>query len=317
MLATFNFTSASGPDAGLAQQIILTIDGENDTPTVTVTNPAPVQESSTSAIETVTIADQVAIADPDSSDVPVPYEANSLGFASVTGPTPPAGTLEDLFTIDAIAGTISYDRQAFNFLAGGQQVLATFDFTSASGPDAGLVQQITLTITDDGTNVPPTVTVTNPAAVTESDDPAAVTVTIADQVTITDPDVSDVPVPYEANSLGFVSATGPTPSAGTLESLFTLDTAAGTINYDRQAFNYLAVGQQVIATFNFTSGFRSRHGPGAADHAHRQWSERCPDRHGGEPGRGDGIQWFRTRDRDDRQPGDDCRSGQLGCGRAL
>ena len=249
--ATFDFTSGSGPDTGLAQQIILTIDGENDAPTVTVTDPAAVLESDGPAIETVTITDQVAIADPDSSDVAVAYEASSLGFGSATGPTPPAGTLGDLFTLDDAAGTISYDRQAFNYLAVGEQVLATFNFTSASGPDTGLAQQITLTI--NGENDAPTVTVTDPTVVTESDNSAVEIVTIADQVAISDADSSDAATPYEASSLALASATGPNPPAGVLGDLFTLDAVAGTISYDRQAFNYLAVGEQVLATFDFTS----------------------------------------------------------------
>jgi VCBS repeat-containing protein len=155
-----------------------------------------------------------------------------------------------LFSLDPTVGEISYDRAAFDYLAGGQTVTATFSFDAASGSDT-LHKSITITV--DGANDAPTIIVTDPVAVSEGNTGATdvQTVTVADHVSITDVDASDGHVPYLVHTLAFDSSTGPAPSSGILANLFTLNATDGTISYDRAAFDYLAGGQTVTATFNF------------------------------------------------------------------
>jgi VCBS repeat-containing protein len=152
------FTVRVVDDHGVsAEQVVtVTVHGTNDAPVVTVTNPAAVIEGdiATHSPVTVTIADHVAIADVDASDAHVPYVAGTLVFGSPTGPEPHSGTLSDLFTIDATHGTVTYDRAAFDYLAAGQQVTATFTFDISSGPDT-LRQSISVTI--DGVNDAPVI----------------------------------------------------------------------------------------------------------------------------------------------------------------
>ena len=245
--ASFTFNASSGPDS-VPQTLTLTINGENDAPVIVVTTPAAVSESDMAAPVVVTIADQVAISDADASDVITDY-AGALAFGSATGPAPAGGTIAALFTLDAMTGTISYDRAAFNYLAGTETVTASFTFNASSGPDS--VPQ-TLTLTINGENDAPVITVTTPAAVSESDMAAPVVVTIADQVAISDADQSDVITDY-AGALAFGSATGPAPAGGTIAALFTLDAMTGTISYDRAAFNYLAGTETVTASFTFNA----------------------------------------------------------------
>jgi hypothetical protein len=103
-------------------------------------------------------------------------------------------------------------------------------------------------------NQAPTVIVNNPVAVSEttSGTSAPVTVTIANQVSISDPDQNDVKKPY-AGGLAFKSSNGSLPTGINIASLFTIDVIEGTINYNRQAFSYLAQGETVTATFAFNS----------------------------------------------------------------
>ena len=121
------------------------VDGTNDAPEVVVNSPATVNEgdAGVSAPITVIISDHVTISDPDLADARLPY-AGGLAFVSATGPAP-SGGVAALFTLDPATGTISYDRAAFNYLATGESITATFAFDSSSGPDV-LPQQITLTI---------------------------------------------------------------------------------------------------------------------------------------------------------------------------
>jgi VCBS repeat-containing protein len=62
--------------------------------------------------------------------------------------------LADLFTLNETDGTISYDRAAFDYLAAGEHVSATFTFDASSGPDT---VQKSLTVTIDGANDAPTI----------------------------------------------------------------------------------------------------------------------------------------------------------------
>lgn len=155
---TFTVRVTDNHGAWTEQTVTVTVHGTNDAPVVTVTNPDTVHESDTAAPVTVTIADHVSITDVDTSDAHVPYVADTLAFGSATGPVPGHGTLADLFTIDAVHGTVTYDRAAFDFLTAGQQVTATFNFDVSSGSDT-VHQSITVTV--DGVNDAPKINTDN------------------------------------------------------------------------------------------------------------------------------------------------------------
>jgi VCBS repeat-containing protein len=253
--AIFTFNVSSGPDT-VQKSITVTIDGANDAPTVAVTDPAHDVEGNTGIpdVAVVTVADHVSITDVDTSDVHVRYVADTLAFdaGSSGGPAPAGGALADLFTLNETDGTISYDRAAFDYLAAGEHVSATFTFDASSGSD---IVQKSITVTIDGANDAPAIFVSNPVADTEGNTgtPDVAVVTVADHVSITGVDASDVHVPYVADTLAFDagSSGGPAPAGGVLADLFTLNETDGTISYDRAAFDYLAAGEHVSATFTF------------------------------------------------------------------
>ena len=252
--AVFTFNVSSGPDT-IQKAITLTIDGANDAPVIAVTDPAHDTEGNTgtSDLAVVTVADHVSVSDVDASDVKAPY-AGALTFDAVnsSGPAPAGGSLSDLFTIDPVTGKISYDKAAFDYLAGGEHVTAVFTFNVSSGPDT---VQKSITVTIDGANDAPVIAVTDPAADTEGNTgtPDVAVVTVADHVSITDVDASDVHIRYVADTLAFDAANsnGPAPAGGSLADLFTVDPVTGKISYDRAAFDYLAAGEHVTATFTF------------------------------------------------------------------
>ena len=252
--AVFTFNVSSGPDT-IQKSITVTIDGANDAPVIAVTDPAHDTEGNTgtSDLAVVTVADHVSVSDVDASDVKAPY-AGALTFDAVnsSGPAPAGGSLSDLFTIDPVTGKISYDKAAFDYLAGGEHVTAVFTFNVSSGPDT---VQKSITVTIDGANDAPVIAVTDPAADTEGNTgtPDVAVVTVADHVSITDVDASDVHIRYVADTLAFDAANsnGPAPAGGSLADLFTVDPVTGKISYDRAAFDYLAAGEHVTATFTF------------------------------------------------------------------
>ena len=252
--AVFTFNVSSGPDT-IQKSITVTIDGANDAPVIAVTDPAHDTEGNTGTpdLAVVTVADHVSVSDVDASDVKAPY-AGALTFDAVnsSGPAPAGGSLSDLFTIDPVTGKISYDKAAFDYLAGGEHVTAVFTFNVSSGPDT---VQKSITVTIDGANDAPVIAVTDPAADTEGNTgtPDVAVVTVADHVSITDVDASDVHIRYVADTLAFDAANsnGPAPAGGSLADLFTVDPVTGKISYDRAAFDYLAAGEHVTATFTF------------------------------------------------------------------
>jgi ELWxxDGT repeat protein/VCBS repeat-containing protein len=127
----------------------------NDAPVIAVSSPDAVVEGNTGtpAVEVVTIAEHVAITDVDEADVQTPYDGG-LAYAGSTGPVPSGGDLESLFTLDTVAGTITYDRADFDYLAENEQVTAAFSFNVTSGPNTELH---TITITIDGENDAPVI----------------------------------------------------------------------------------------------------------------------------------------------------------------
>ena len=257
--ATYTITvkdnSNNSNDTTVAKTVTVTITGTNDLPTISITNPATDTEGNTGTpdVAVVTVADHVSVSDVDASDVKTPY-AGALTFDAVnsSGPAPAGGSLADLFTLDPVTGKISYDRAAFDYLAGGEHVTAVFTFNVSSGPDT---VQKSITVTIDGANDAPVIAVTDPAADTEGNTgtPDVAVVTVADHVSITDVDASDVHIRYVADTLAFDAANsnGPAPAGGSLADLFTVDPVTGKISYDRAAFDYLAAGEHVTATFTF------------------------------------------------------------------
>ncbi len=78
---------------------------------------------------------------------------------------------------------------------------------------------------------------------------------IADQVTISDDNPSDVLTPYVANSGRVVSVTGPayTPAGIDLKNFINVDAATGHVSYDLAAFAFLKAGDTAIVTIEFDS----------------------------------------------------------------
>src|SRR5690349_5448961 len=248
---TITFHTKSGDDAEQTQTIHVVINGQEDAAQVTVASPAADTESDTSAPVSFTLASTVtAHSDADSADATfVPYVTDSGTVASVSGPNPPSGTLDDLLHV-ASNGTVSYDRADFNWLDDGQQVDYTITFHTKSGDDAEQTQTIHVVI--NGQEDAAQVTVASPAADTESDTSAPVSFTLASTVTAhSDADSADATfVPYVTDSGTVASVSGPNPPSGTLDDLLHV-ASNGTVSYDRADFNWLDDGQQVDYTITF------------------------------------------------------------------
>ena len=258
---------AAPTPATVQQDITVTINGTNDAPVVTVTDPADVTESDTSASVTITIADQVSITDVDASDVQTDYDAGSLAFIGATG-TLPAGPVAGLFALDTAAGTITYDRADFNYLDDGEQVDVTFSFTSSSGPDAGLPQTLTVTIT--GENDAPVAAVLPAGTFPTVDEDDSFTGTLVDTpagpneipISLFATDVDDV---LGADAFTFDSATvGTTAFTDPADAGISYNPVTGALGFDGAADVYQSLAQgetvDVVVAFTVTDGTASDSG---------------------------------------------------------
>jgi VCBS repeat-containing protein len=151
----FNYTIRDASGGTAVSTITATVNGTNDAATITVTDPANVNESDASAPVSFTVGSTVSISDVDTLDAANPQNyVTGSGSITGAGPLPFEGTLESLVTFNAATGAISYDRAAFNWLDDTQSVTYTVTFQSQSGDD-GLVAEV-LHFTINGQNDAPT-----------------------------------------------------------------------------------------------------------------------------------------------------------------
>jgi VCBS repeat-containing protein len=145
----FNYTISDGSGGTQTSTITANIQGANDSAIITVTDLADVTENNTSSLVNFTVASRVAITDIDSLDAASPqlYIPGSGTVLATGGPAAVPGPLENLVTLDAATGTISYDRAAFNWLALGESVTYTVYFDAQSGDDAAEARELNFTIT--------------------------------------------------------------------------------------------------------------------------------------------------------------------------
>ncbi len=246
-VVTIPFAQASfGGGEGEEGTVTVTF-ATNSPPSVLVSN---LVANAASDLTGFLIANQVTITDPDAGDALLLYVPGTASLQSVVGPAfvPPGVTLSSLITIDPATGSVSYDASNFAFLGGTEAVVYTIAFESRSGPDS---VDATVTLTVNGVNDTPVIVAQAASDVTNFN--------IASRVTVADPDVSDVALPYVPGSASLQSVSGPAfvPPGVTLSSLISIDPATGSVSYDASDFAFLGATDAVV----YTIAFASRSGP--------------------------------------------------------
>ncbi|MFB0874378.1 MULTISPECIES: VCBS domain-containing protein, partial [unclassified Sphingobium] len=273
---TYMVTLSDGKGGTSQQPIVITITGTNDAPTIFAASTAPsavVEGSDAQTNDSVSGnlsgVDGANWFDADrTEDAALQVTKGALGDATQTaltfdglasgalsGEAKIAGKYGDLFvkadgTYRYVLNDADTDTQA---LDGGQSASETFHYTIANN-DGGSDNEAssTLTVNITGGNDAAIITVSDPAAVTESNTTATVSFSVAQYVTITDPDAQDAAAPTKyVGGSGSISAEGPPPASGTLTGLVTFDAATGAVSYDRAAFNWLDDDESVTYTIAF------------------------------------------------------------------
>ena len=159
-------------------------------------------------------------------------------------------------------GTVNYNptdpttAAKLQALSPGEYLTDSFSYTITYGSGkTAKTSTATAYIVVWGENDEATITIANPAAVTESDTSALMSFNIASKVTVSDIDTKDAAssTPYVAGS-GTVAVTSTGSAAaptGTLLDLFSFDKTTGAVSYDRASFNWLDSDQTVTYTITF------------------------------------------------------------------
>ncbi|ROH83781.1 hypothetical protein ED236_12210, partial [Pseudomethylobacillus aquaticus] len=280
------FTVTVTDDLGLSatQDVVVTITGTNDAPTVTASTNGTADALGTVAVKPL---DPMAPVDPMAPPAPpaAPAEISttvSVSFNDVdtsdlltysvdaATSNPLGGTLTVLDSDDSgttgTAGSVSYTYSVANsaaaYLAAGETVIETFTITADDGNGGEVSQDVTVTIT--GANDAPTVTASTNGSLTEdtalvvapaSLDPMATADTLSTTVSVdfSDADLSDL------LTYSYTAARGNT-LGGTLTLLTSDDSgtdADGAVSYTytlaNSAAQYLAEGETATETFTITA----------------------------------------------------------------
>ncbi|MEL6967608.1 MAG: VCBS domain-containing protein, partial [Pseudomonadota bacterium] len=243
------------------EDVVITITGSNDAPVLTVSPTGAVTEDTGAVAAILSTSGSVGIADVDVSDT------HTVSTAVNTPPTWSAGVLsipemsalQSGFNANGSVWTYNVLDSAVQFLGAGETITIVYDVTVTDGI---ATDTETVTITINGTNDAPVVTVgPPPAAVAESDVGVLSneTFTLFDLLSqATDADANDTPT-IDEGSVIFAFATGSDVMTGPHHFLVGGTGNATGITVDTANYDFLGAGEQAIidVTFDVVSGLET------------------------------------------------------------
>lgn len=276
---TYVVQVASAGGGAVNQNVVVTVTGSNDLPTVsagsTTTGAISERSSMTGSGATDTAAGSILFVDPDLSDT---HGATVTGVSAsgAVGGLPSAATLQTLLSLGtlveqsgstpgSVAWTFATADNAFDYLAAGETVTLTYAVQIVDAQGGTVEQDVAVTVT--GTNDAPVTTVPG-AQVVRINTPTALT-----GISVTDPDESTtetVSLHATAGTLSATAANGGSVSGSgtgtltvsgslsqvnaTLGSLVFKATANGTLTINAVTSDGMASNSQSIAvTVNSTA----------------------------------------------------------------
>ncbi|MEM1038710.1 MAG: VCBS domain-containing protein [Pseudomonadota bacterium] len=286
LVLTYIVTVADDNGASTTQDVIITIEGTNDTPIVTedvvvaetlaetndglsVTgsfNLANVLDADTTDIVSVTNIDVATSGQNTDANNAVPLLPDlDLMFTIVETGTQESEEIDNTANLGQVNWQFDSDSEAFDYLAVGESLILTYTLTISDDNNASVDQDVVITIT--GTNDAPVIAVdaTDAATsnLTEGNSGLADTGTLS----VSDLDTSDAVTVSAGDPAIDGTGSGSLPTgldAAALGGFFTVDTAAvidgssneGTVTWafdsGGEAFNFLAVGETLELTYTVT-----------------------------------------------------------------
>jgi len=272
----FNYTITDLAGALSTATVRVTITGVNDAPIISVESDDSDSETVLETNAGLTVDGTLTVFDVDLSDVvtasvdsvTVSGKNDDVATPSSTelydmltlSPTSPAAILDDGEDTDKLAWTFDSGSEAFDYLAIDEDLILTYTIEVLDEHGASDTQTVTITI--DGTNDAPVISVETGNSNSEELDETNSGLTVAGTLTVTDADTTDLVTATvkSVSSSGNNSDTA-TPALGALFNMLTISPAAildGSQNTNSlawgfnsggEAFDYLSVGEELVLEY--------------------------------------------------------------------
>ena len=269
---TYTITVTDSEGAIDTQDVVITIDGTNDSPVIT---DGPDSENLTPTGSALTTDGSFTVTDLDLSDnvtsavdsVAVSGTGASNAPGSLNNATvqsfltvSPTATLNGTQTTAALAWNFNSGSETFDFLADGETYVMTFTVSATDDDGTPLSDTETVTITVTGGNNAPEISIESGDSATQTLIETDTTLTVSDTLTVTDSNVSDVVTSSVTGVVAGGTTTGLGSNNAALLAMFTstptvLDNSetSDTLTYDfdsgSEAFDYLANGESLTLTY--------------------------------------------------------------------
>jgi VCBS repeat-containing protein len=272
LVLTYTITVTDSQAATDTQTVMITINGTNDAPVISVESGDSAAESLTEANATLSTGGTLTVTDLDLTDtvasavtsVVASGTTNGLGSnnaALLAMLTSTPNVLDNTELTDQLTWAFNSGSEHFNYLAAGQSLVLTYAITVTDSQTATDTQTIVITI--NGTNDAPVISVESGDSAAESLTETNATLSTGGTLTVTDLDLTDA----VTSAVTSVVASGMTTGLGSnnaallamltstpnvLDSTELTDQLTWAFNSGSEHFNYLAAGQSLVLTYTIT-----------------------------------------------------------------
>ncbi len=270
---TYTITTTDSQGAIDTQDVVITINGNNSAPNITVEPGDSAADGLTETNTTLSSGGTLSVLDINTTDTVTAQVSTVSASGTTTGLLSNNAALLSMLSVNtnvinntSTTGTITWafnsGSEAFNYLAAGETLTLTYTITATDSQGATDTQQVTITIT--GTNDDPIITVGGSDSAAETLSVTGATLTTGGSLSVADIDRTDVVTAAVTSFAKSGDLTGLTLNDTQLEALLGLNAnvisntqQSGTINWTFDsagyAFDYLGAGQTLTLTYTITT----------------------------------------------------------------
>ncbi|MCF6777928.1 VCBS domain-containing protein, partial [Thiotrichales bacterium 19X7-9] len=272
LVLTYTLTVTDAPTGATdTQTVVITINGTNDAPVISIEARDSAAESLTESNAGLTVSDTLTTTDLDLTDTvsvavtSVVESGDTSGIANATLLGMMSATtgnfIDGTETQDTFTWSFDSGLEAFDYLAAGESLVLTYTLTVTDAP-TGATDTQTVVITINGTNDAPVISIEAGDSAAESLIESNAGLTVSDTLTTTDLDLTDTvsvavtSVVESGDTSGIANATllamMSVTSGDILDNTETVDTFTWSFDSGVEAFDYLAAGESLVLTYTLT-----------------------------------------------------------------
>src|SRR4029079_7770575 len=268
---TYTVRATDGSSTFDEQTVVVTINGTNDIPNITVGGGDSAAETLAETNLPLTVSGTVTVNDADLSDAVTPTVQSVVATGTTTGlgsdnaalkamlAVTPASIAADPGDANNLHWTFSSTPEAFDYLAVGEHLTLTYTVRATDG--SSTFDEQTVVVTINGTNDIPNITVGGGDSAAETLAETNLPLTVSGTVTVNDADLSDAVTPTVQSVVATGTTTGLGSDNAALKAMLAVTPASiaadpgdannlhWTFSSTPEAFDYLAVGEHLTLTY--------------------------------------------------------------------